>query len=395
MTDQVMNRAGLRRLLTISIVGRLAHDVSVRLVYPFTPEIAAGLKIGVEQLGALLSLRNGVSIVGPLFGAWADRVGHRRAMTAGLLLVAVGMGLIGFSAGLIVPALGFVVAGAGSAIYLPALLAYASERTPYRSRGRVLGAIELAWALSGMIGVPVLGLLIAPLGWRAPFASIAAVTASCAALTLLLEEAPRDRTARPRFNFGAVLRNRSALAFIATWFLVFFAFESIQVNYGSWFEQQFELDATARGSVQTLFGVFEIAASGGSALFLDRLGKKRGVTAGLMVVVISYGLLAALGQTSLPWALASICLAFVGFEFSVVSGASVMSELAPAARGTMLAFGASAGSLGRMAADLVGSAVMVSAGFSTVALMSIVAGMLTVLVFALGVKERQSDRAPG
>jgi len=390
MADQAAKRAGLRRLLIISIVGRLAHDVSVRLVYPFTPEIAAGLKIGVDQLGALLSLRNGVSIVGPLFGAWADRVGHRRAMTTGLLLVAVGMGLIGFSAGLIIPALGFVVAGAGSAIYLPALLAYASERTAYRSRGRVLGAIELAWALSGMIGVPVLGLLIAPLGWRAPFAAIAAAAASCAALTLLLEETARAGSALPRFNFGAVLRHRSALAFIATWFLVFFAFESIQVSYGSWFERRFGLDAAARGSVQTLFGMFELAASGGSALFLDRLGKKRGVTGGLIVVVGGYLLLATSGQTSLPWALVSIGLAFVGFEFSVVSGASVMSELAPAARGTMLAFGAAAGSLGRMTADLAGSAVMASAGFSTVALMSIVAGVLTVLVFALGVKERQS-----
>lgn len=388
-------RPNTRRLLAISIAGRLAHDVSVRLVYPFMPEIAAGLKIGVDQLGALLSLRNGISIVGPLFGAWADRVGHRRAMIVGLLLVAIGMGLIGLSVGLIAPALGLIIAGAGSALYLPALLAYASERTPYRSRGRVLGAIELAWALSGMIGVPVMGLLIAPLGWRAPFVGLAVAAVSAAALTLILEEAPRDGTARPHFNLGTVLRNRSALAFIAAWFLVFFAFEAMQVSYGSWLESRFGLDAAGRGSVQTLFGLFEIAASGGSTAFLDRLGKKRGVTGGLIVVVAGYLLLATLGQTALPWALASISLAFLGFEFSVVSGVSVMSELVPEARGTMLAFGASAGSVGRMAADIAGSAVMASVGFAAVALIAIAAGVLTVLVFALGVKERRSDGVTG
>ena len=383
-------RPSTRRLLAISIAGRLAHDVSVRLVYPFMPEIAAGLKIGVDQLGALLSLRNGVSVVGPLFGAWADRVGHRRAMITGLLLVAIGMGLIGLSAGLIAPAGGLIVAGVGSAVYLPALLAYASERTPYRGRGRVLGAIELSWALSGMIGVPLAGVLIASAGWRAPFIGLAAAALSCAALTRLLAEAPRDHRHAPTFNFAGVLRNRSALAFIAAWFLVFFAFEAMQVSYGSWFELRFGLDAAARGSVQTLFGLFEIAASGSSTLFLDRLGKKRGVTGGLIVVVAGYVLLATLGQTALPWALASISLAFLGFEFSVVSGVSVMSELVPEARGTMLAFGASAGSVGRMAADIAGSAAMAQAGFPVVVLISIAAGVLTVLIFRLGVTERRS-----
>ncbi len=49
--------------------------------------------------------------------------------------------------------------------------------------------------------------------------------------------------------------------------------------------QQFGLSTAARGTVQILFGVFEIAASLSSALFLDRIGKKRGVTGGLIVVL--------------------------------------------------------------------------------------------------------------
>ena len=180
----------LRRALIVSILGRLAHDVAARVIYPFTPEIAAGLKISEAQLGTLLSLRYGVSLGGPLFGAWADRVGHRRAMTIGLLLVAVGMGLIGLSEGLIGPGLGFIISGIGSAIYIPALIAYMSDRTPYARRGRVLGTIELTWALSGMIGVPLMGVLLASHGWRAPFIALAAATLACAGLTLVLEETP-------------------------------------------------------------------------------------------------------------------------------------------------------------------------------------------------------------
>jgi predicted MFS family arabinose efflux permease len=386
----------LRRALIISILGRLAHDVAARVIYPYVPEVAAGLKITEGQLGTLMSLRYGVSLGGPLFGAWADRVGHRRAMTIGLLLVAVGMGAFGLSEGLIGPGLGFIISGIGSVIYVPALIAYMSDRTPYTRRGRVLGTIELTWAISGMIGVPLMGALLASHGWRAPFIGLAAATLTCAALTLLLEPGQdlsgfrKPDRARSE-GFKAILHNRSALVFVAAWFLLFFAFENIQISYGSWLETQFGLTTTARGSISTLFGVFELLASGGSSLVLDRIGKKRGVVGGLIVATLGYAILFALGSTALPWALAAISISFLGFEFSVVSGLSVMSEQVPTARSTMLALAVSTGSVGRMVADPLGSALTASGAFSIVALISLVAGALNVIVFAAGVKERRSD----
>ncbi len=385
----------LRRALVISVLGRLAHDVAARVIYPYVPEVAAGLKITEGQLGTLMSLRYGVSLGGPLFGAWADRVGHRRAMTIALLLVAIGMGLIGLSEGLIGPGLGFIISGLGSAIYIPALIAYMSDRTPYQRRGRVLGTIELTWAISGMIGVPLMGALLASHGWRAPFIGLAAAALICSGLTLLLKETlhalAKGLPVQPSQGFKAILRNRSALAFVAAWFLIFFAFENIQISYGSWLETQFGLTTTARGSISTLFGVFELMASGGSSLLLDRVGKKRGVVGGLIVATLGYAILFALGSTALPWALAAISIAFLGFEFSVVSGVSVMSELVPSARGTMLALAVSTGAIGRMLAASLGSALTANGAFTTVALISLVAGALNAGVFAIGVKERPRD----
>ncbi|MBP7690032.1 MAG: MFS transporter [Thermoflexales bacterium] len=382
----------LRRALIVSMLGRLAHDVTMRVIYPYVPEVAAGLKITEAQLGTLMSLRYGVSLGGPLFGAWADRVGHRRAMTIALLLVAVGTGLIGLSAGLIGPGLGFVVSGIGSAMYVPALIAYMSDRTPYQRRGRVLGTIELSWAISGMIGVPLMGALLASHGWRAPFIGLAAAVLICSGLTLLLKETPhalaKGSSGQFAPGFKAIVRNRSALAFVAAWFLIFFAFENVQISYGSWLETQYGLSTTARGSISTLFGVFELMASGGSSLLLDRIGKKRGVVGGLIVATLGYAILFTLGSTALPWALAAICIAFLGFEFSVVSGISVMSEQVPSARGTMLALAVSMGAVGRMVADPVGSALTAGGAFTTVALISLIAGALNASLFALGVKER-------
>ena len=39
----------------------------------------------------------------------------------------------------------------------------------YKRRGRVLAITELSWSLSFIVGVPLMGLLIARYGWTAPF----------------------------------------------------------------------------------------------------------------------------------------------------------------------------------------------------------------------------------
>ena len=182
------------------------------------------------------------------------------------------------------------------------------------------------------------------------------------------------------------------MAFIVTWFLAFFAFENIQVGYATWLESHFGLSTAARGTVQILFGVFEIAASLSSALFLDRIGKKRGVTGGLIVVLIGYVILATLGSSALWLGLGAISVTFLGFEFSVVSGVPIMGEQVPAARGTMIALALTAGSIGRMIADWIGSALVTGAGFSVAALISAIAALITVVVFVRWVRESGTKR---
>ena len=180
---------------------------------------------------------------------------------------------------------------------------------------------------------------------------------------LLLEEARGQHVLRERLKFVMLRQNRSVVAFIATWFLIFFAFENIQVGYATWLETQFGLGAAERGTAQAFFGIFEIVASLGSALFLDRIGKKRGVTGGLIVMLIGFALLTVLGSVSLWLGLVAIGVTFLGFEFSVVSGVPIMGEQVPAARGTMIALALTAGSVGRMIAALLGSALVAGAGF--------------------------------
>jgi predicted MFS family arabinose efflux permease len=250
----------------------------------------------------------------------------------------------------------------------------------------------MTWGLAGMIGVPLVGMIITAIGWRAPFILLGIASFAGAALMRLLEESKEQHVLREALKLAALRQNRSAIAFITTWFLVFFAFENIQVGYATWLETQFGLDTAQRGTVQILFGVFEIAASLSSALFLDRIGKKRGMTGGLIVVLIGYVLLATLGSAALWLGLGAISVTFLGFEFSVVSGVPIMGEQVPAARGTLIALVLTAGGLGRMIADWTGSALAGSAGFSVAAVVSAIAAFITLGVFVRWVRENGMER---
>jgi predicted MFS family arabinose efflux permease len=383
----VVKPVSIKRLVSIAMSTRAVHDVAMRMVYPFLPDFAAGLGISIEQMGGLIALRNGMGLIAPAFGAWSDRVGHRRSAMLGLVILGFGLLITGLASGLGLAAIGFILMGIGSAIFIPTLLAYVSDRVPFARRGRVTGSIEMTWGLAGMIGLPLVGVIITASGWRTPFFLLGSAAFIGAGLMLFLEEAHGQHVLHETFKFARLRQNRSAVAFIATWFLVFFAFENIQVGYATWLETQFGLGAAERGTAQAFFGIFEIAASLGSALFLDRIGKKRGVTGGLIVVLLGYLLLATLGSSALPIGLLAISVAFLGFEFSVVSGVPIMGEQIPAARGTMIALALTAGSIGRLIADLTGGALVTRAGFSVAAGGSAIVALATVVVFMKWVKE--------
>ena len=73
--------------------------------------------------------------------------------------------------------------------------AYVGDQVAYQRRGRVMAVTELAWSASFIIGVPLMGLLIARSGWAAPFPILAGLGGlAFLALAWML---PRDRPPDP------------------------------------------------------------------------------------------------------------------------------------------------------------------------------------------------------
>jgi predicted MFS family arabinose efflux permease len=382
--------AGTGRLITVAIAMRLVVDTAVRMFYPFLPEISRGLGITLSQGGLLLALRSAMVFPSPLFGAWSDRHGPRSLLAAALLAQAVGLWWLSTAQGMIEAIPPVILLGLASAAFIPNLQAAIAEHVPFFRRGRVVGIIEFSWAITGLVILPIVGVMMVQNGWQTPLRVVAVLSLSVAPLPLLL---PRRRrpAAQLQRSFrqmaGAVWRSPSARAAILVNGLIFIAAESFFVTYGAWLEQSFGMAPNQIGRVAALLGLAELTASGASSLFIDRLGKRRGVGLGLIAMTVTLALL-PLMERSLALALAGMAAFTLAFEWSIVSNISLLSEQAPLARGTVLSLAVMAGGATRTVSDYLAVALFEQGGMLATALFGVAGAAGATFVLLRWVQER-------
>jgi predicted MFS family arabinose efflux permease len=318
-----MSRAALVTLW----FGRALGNWSLRFTYSFLPTIARGVGIPLETAGLVAGARELAGVAGPWLARLVDRGARRTALALSLLVLAVASitAVIGGAAGF---AIGMVVAGLAKVAYDVAANAWIGDHVPFERRGRVTGLFETSWAAAFLIGVPLTAVLIDTWSWRAPFLAVAVLAAFVALLVpgVIAPDRPVPVPKGSRHHLRP-----AALAFYAAVFLQSLGPQLVFASYGAWFEEDFGLGVAAVGSATVVFGVAELAASSGSSVLTDRLGKRRSMALGLGVLV---PLLLALGLVgdSKTAAVAVLALTFLAFEFSLVSGIPLASEIDPDAR---------------------------------------------------------------
>jgi predicted MFS family arabinose efflux permease len=286
--------------------------------------------------------------------------------------------------------LALFLAGLGKSVFDPALQAYVGERVPYQRRGLAIGMIEFAWAGSALVGLPLVGLLMERMGWRAPFFVLGGLgLLSLIALAILI---PSDRhqqrgtegLASFREAWRRLSRERAALGALGFGLLISAANDNLFVVYGFWLESAFGLSVAVLGAATTVIGVAELLGEGLTASIADRVGLKRAIVIGSMLSALTYILLPLVGRT-LPLALMGLFITFLAFEFTIVTAISLFTEILPTARATMMSSSVAAFSMGRAMGALIGGPVwlaggmlatgVVSAAVSGLALVSLVWGL--------------------
>jgi predicted MFS family arabinose efflux permease len=392
--DLAAPRARLSWLqLWILLLARLIFNTAFRIVYPLLALLASGFGVSLQTASLLITVQVAAALLSPLGGALTDARGERAAMTVGLGLFTLGTGVCAAAGSFWLFLFGYGLTGLGLALFAPAVQAYASNRSSYGERGRVLGFLELSWALAALVGVAGLTQLVELQGslWGA-FGVLSASGAIMLVLTRVLldphdsprlakDDGPRATPSEARRPLWTALQDHGVAAVLAFVALQICAGELIFVSYAAWLEQDFGASTRSLGLVFGLLGIAELGGSIGATLFTDRVGKRRAVLFGFLATGL---VMLALPATAGRWALfIGLFLLFdLCFEFAIVSVFPLVSGLGGKARGTVLALTVAATGLGRIVGSIVGPRLFESYGFLANGL---VAGATALAGVALGV----------
>lgn len=368
------------------------------VVSPVIVEIARDMGVTVGTAGLLVTAYGipGI-VVGILAGPLSDRYGRKAFLVGGgavmSLLTLLGAATPAF-AHLLLTRVG---AGVGAAVLFPNLTAAVADEFPYQQRGRAMGFVIAMNSMAPIVGVPLAGLIAGLTSWRFSFVTVGILGLIAVAIvsrSVLAGPGVRQTELGTRELFASILGDASVRgAVVSSLFgsVFWFAWVTYVVAF---FVERFGLSTATASLVILLTGVGIVIGSQVGGRIGDRTGHKAVVGWSILI-----GSVLMLIETVLAHDL--IVAIVILLLLSTVSGARfatntvMISELAPEARGTMLAMNSSIVSVGIVAGTAIGGILVDSYGYEALGVMSALAGVAAAIVVWLYVTERTADIAAG
>jgi len=366
--------------VTAFVIIRLAINTLYRMIYPFLSYFAKGMGVDLRTISYAITARSMMGLISPLLASIADSRGRKAGMLTGILIFTAAISLVVFWPTFIAFFIAISLASIGYLIFVPSLQAYVGDQVPYEKRGRVLGITEFAWSLSAIIGVPLAGLIIAKHGWLAPFPLIALLGAlAFITLAWMLPKDPVPVKGNPGFwkNLQKVFAYPPAVAALLMAGLYTAANETITLVYGVWVEQAFNLSIVSLGATALAIGISELGGETLVTMFTDKIGKRKALALGIIGNCLATLALPIFGRWMIG-AMVSLFLFYLTFEFTVVSGIPLMTEILPSTRATMMASHMAFIAVGRSVGDLIAPSL-----FTQTLMPGIAANALAAIVFNL------------
>ena len=376
------------QLLAITVT-RTIISTGFRLVYPFLPVLARGVGVEPHAIVLAITARSGLGLASPILGSLGDLRGRRLAILVGVGIFAGGMVLVGIWPIYVALFIAILATGLSKIVLDPAQYAYLGDRVAFERRGTAMALVELSWSLAFLVGIPLVGLMIAAWGWQSPYPILAGVALLGGAW--LWRSLPADRppeSSGPKLldRFKSILARRSAVVLLGVSLLMAAGNEVVSIVFGLWFEEAFALSVAALGAASAIIGLAELSGEGLVAGIADRIGKKRSVAIGLLLTTLASLALPVLGQTLLG-ALLGLFFFYLFFEITIVSSLPLMTEQTPTSRSTLMATNIAAISLGRSLVALAGGPLF-SIGLGANGAVSAILNLLALGLLLAFVRER-------
>jgi DHA1 family inner membrane transport protein len=385
-------------LLAILFSAVVIVGTGIQMGSALFPALSRLMGVPVETVTLLVSVWAFTGILSPLFGLPSDRYGHTV-----FVLIGLGAFILGNLLSAIVPTFSAllvfqVLVGLGYAVFNFSASAVVGDVFAYKTRARAMGIVRVAVSVAALVGVPAATAIADWATARGSFGTVGGLGLVVLAVALALlpklsrQEAKTQATEVKADLLQTVMgiaRQRSAMVGL----LAVLAWAAIPtglfIYLAAWLEQTFQLTQAQVGLTFSMAGVGALIGNALTAAWADQLGKKRSAVIGLLVLSVTA---MALPRSSiLAGVLIGLIVFFAALEFSFASFSTLMTELAPTGRGTLMSLVSLANGIGTGAAPLVTRPLWESRGYAVIALVLGVVGLGVTAIVGLFVTERQTS----
>ena len=388
----VIPRAERNLILALLCVASFAVVFNNLIITPILPDISDDLGVRVAIAGLLVTAYAIVGGVAAIFsGPFIDRIGRKPVVVAGMTTLTIATALSAVAPNFYALAASRALAGLGVACLTPAVFAAVGDYFSYEERGRAMSWVISANTSASILGVPAGALISGLLSWRWTFVLLAGLSLVFAAL--LFRKLPKDppRMAGNTEGLGAVGQvvrdRRTSLAlfsnFLSTSYWFVFA-----TYMGAYFHDEFGLAKWALGGLTMVMGLGVLLGSNVGGRISDARGKRpvllwSGAFCALFIAMVT---------TVSPHPVVGVLLIFLfasagGARFA--SAQTIMTEMSPTRRGTVMALNASGQQFGIVAGSALGGLTLELWGYTGIGPAAAVLAAMSVVTYALCVDERR------
>ena len=326
-----------RALLVAFSVAHFAHHVTNSLLSALLPFIRDAFALSYTDAGfAVTAYTIASGVTNAPLGVLADRIGARRVIVWGLVLIGLSSVAIGLSSEYWQLLAFLLVMGIASGTYHAPASALIAEMFSSR-RGMAMGTHTTAGHLSFFAAPLVAGTLAAAGTWRTPYIAFAIAPIACAVLLWRVAPMATRSTGRHGWlatvgDIGAVARRVGALVSLSILF-------QIVLSAAMAFLSLYLVDARgiSPGVAAALFGVPQLAGLVGAPMagtLSDRFGRR-------IVLLLGLALMgpAAWALTAVPNELVFLPLLLIGVSLSIRATTTevlIVDNTPPERRSTVL-----------------------------------------------------------
>ena len=369
-----------RYQLIVFTVIRTILNTSFRMIYPFLAVFARGLGVDISAISGLVARRALVGAATPFLFPFIETRGRKFGMALGLGLFILAMGIVALFPSITTLGIALILAMIGKSVFDPSMTSYIADHLAYEKRGTAIAFSEFAWSLAFILGIPLVGWLIAKSSWSAPFWALGMLGLVALFFILLTQRDSTKPTPHADGAFGSIkqiIASPVVLVAFSIGTCACYSNEVVNLMFGVWLEDSFKLQIAALAGASAVIGLSELGGEGLVALFVDRIGKVRAAGAGIIANSVAAILLPIIGRTEFG-ALVGLFFFFISFEFTIVSIIPLNSEVMPSARATTLALAGSANFIGRAIGATL-APTLYAFGFGVVTGTAVIANLLALV----------------